>query len=55
MTVPLWDTDGMREVTDAANALDSKWHEPTKPITADPWLQQTQELRTAAREAVVGG
>ena len=45
VTVPLWDTDGLREVTDAASALDSKWHEPTKPITADPWLEKTNELR----------
>jgi eukaryotic-like serine/threonine-protein kinase len=45
VTVPLWDNDGLRIVTAAASALDSKWHEPTKPSTADPWLEEAQELQ----------
>jgi eukaryotic-like serine/threonine-protein kinase len=45
VTVRLWDTDDLREVTDAVSTLDSKWHEPTKPSTADRWLEETQELQ----------
>jgi eukaryotic-like serine/threonine-protein kinase len=44
-TAALWDVDGIRAVSDAANVLESHWHEPTKPITADPWFQQTQEIQ----------
>jgi eukaryotic-like serine/threonine-protein kinase len=43
-TVPLWDADSIREVSGAASALESKWREPTRSITADPWFQQTHEL-----------
>jgi eukaryotic-like serine/threonine-protein kinase len=45
VTVRLWDADGLREASDAANVLESRWHEPTRSITADPWLQETQELQ----------
>ena len=43
--VPLWDTDGMREASAAANALDANWHMPAKPFTRDPWSEETQDLQ----------
>jgi hypothetical protein len=44
VSVPLWDADGTRGVTDVANALDTSWHKSTRPVTTDPWSQQIQEL-----------
>jgi serine/threonine protein kinase len=44
VSVPLWDADGTRGATDVANALDTSWHKPTRPVTTDPWSQQIQEL-----------
>ena len=44
ITVPLWNADDMRTVSDAVHELESQWYRPAGPITADPWFQQTHDL-----------
>jgi eukaryotic-like serine/threonine-protein kinase len=45
VTVPLWEADGTRELANALNALESRWHDPSRPIAVDWWVQQTHDLK----------
>ena len=45
VTARLWESDGTREASAAARALESSWREPTTTPGADPWFPETQELQ----------
>jgi hypothetical protein len=49
-----WNADGIHEASDAANVFESRRHKPTRSITADPWLQEAQELQQRLAQLLSG-